>query len=106
MIKVFASPNLAVAKMAHDVLQMNEIGCVLRNERLGGAVGELPWTEVWPEVWILDERQADKARELLAAFEGDQDPQEAGLPWICPECGESIDAPFTDCWNCGAARPS
>lgn len=105
MIKVFASPTLAVVKLAHDVLVQNEIGCTIRNERLGGAVGELPWTEVWPELWVLDERQADRARELMAAFEGEQDPLDEDPPWTCERCGEQVDAPFTDCWNCGSQRP-
>lgn len=106
MIKVFASPNLAVVKLAHDVLAQHEIGCVMRNERLGGAVGELPWTEVWPELWVVDERQLELARSLLEAFEGDQDPSGVAPAWTCPGCGESVDAPFTDCWSCGTARPA
>lgn len=30
---------------------------------------------------------------------------ESGGPWRCPECGEEIDAQFTDCWKCGTSRP-
>jgi len=26
-------------------------------------------------------------------------------PWICTDCGEHHDPPFTSCWRCGAERP-
>jgi hypothetical protein len=25
--------------------------------------------------------------------------------WRCPGCGEIIDGPFEQCWNCGTAMP-
>ena len=29
-----------------------------------------------------------------------------GERWTCAHCGESLKGQFTDCWNCGAARPA
>lgn len=105
MVKVFASPNAAVVNMARDILVQHEIGCTIRNERVAGAAGEVPWTEVWPELWVADERQADAARALLEPFEGDLDPLRAPPSWTCAVCGESVEGQFTDCWACGAERP-
>ncbi|MES1161895.1 MAG: DUF2007 domain-containing protein, partial [Rhizobacter sp.] len=25
--------------------------------------------------------------------------------WVCPGCGEQIDGPFEQCWNCGSSMP-
>ncbi|MHC4331384.1 MAG: DUF7577 domain-containing protein, partial [Planctomycetota bacterium] len=25
-------------------------------------------------------------------------------PWTCPNCGEEVEAQFTNCWKCGANR--
>jgi hypothetical protein len=26
--------------------------------------------------------------------------------WSCHGCGEAVDGPFEQCWNCGALRPA
>jgi hypothetical protein len=28
---------------------------------------------------------------------------DAPLPWICPKCGETVDAGFQVCWSCGTS---
>ena len=42
----------------------------------------------------------DAARRFLAELQN--------LPhrrWYCPGCGELVEGPFDQCWNCGADRP-
>ena len=85
------------------VLESHGIGCLLRNEYLSGAAGELPINETWPELWVLNDQDFQRARELvdavLAAGKND-----AGA-WVCPRCAESLEGQFEFCWKCGAERP-
>jgi rubrerythrin len=49
-----------------------------------------------------DERDDALARRLLdAAADG---PPADAAPWRCRQCGETLGAQFTACWQCGAAR--
>lgn len=75
----------------------------LRNYYLGGAAGELPPTEVWPEVWVLDDREAEAARARVAAYLAEPEPDEPD--WICPNCGETVDGFLDRCWNCNTPHP-
>lgn len=84
------------------VLEANHIACVTRNDFLLGAAGELPPTECWPELWILDDAQIDRALELVDAFTRTS----ASTPWICEHCGEQLEGQFGSCWHCGEDRPS
>jgi hypothetical protein len=89
-------------EIAHlrNVLESEGIACIVRNDRLAGVIGEIPFVECWPELWIAEPGQELRARGLI---EQALRPRPAGKPWICPECGEHIDAAFTECWRCAVA---
>jgi hypothetical protein len=53
-----------------------------------------------PEVWVTDDAQLEPARVLLAQLR-----HPTWRHWHCPGCGETIDGPFEQCWNCGTAMP-
>lgn len=83
-----------------NLLESAGIEVTLKNEFLGGGVGELPPTEAWPELWVA-EADLRVAQEIVAELE-----REPSLPgWRCPQCGEKIEGQFSACWNCGAPRP-
>lgn len=67
------------------------------NENLQGGVGELP--PVYPEVWVDDERDWDRARALVAQFERPVT-RDQGLV-RCRHCDEDNPATFEICWRCG-----
>jgi hypothetical protein len=82
-----------------NVLAAAGIAASVRNEFVGGALGELPVDACGAEVWIDDVRQEAMALALL---------REASLPsntdsWYCL-CGEWIEGQFFACWNCAASR--
>ncbi len=84
------------------VLESNNIACLLRNEYLSGGAGELPINETWPELWVLNDEDLPRARELVdAALAAGKQPARA---WVCPRCGELLEGQFEFCWNCGAER--
>ena len=40
----------------------------LKNENLQSGVGELPFVEMWPELWLLNLHDLDRARQVLNEF--------------------------------------
>ncbi len=86
-----------------ELLEHHHIKCIAKNEFLFGAAGELPPTECWPELWIAEDFQYEKAKELVEGFlAGSAEP---GSAWSCPECGEAIEGQFNACWRCATERP-
>lgn len=105
MRRVYRSELLPDVAHWKNVLEQRGIGCHIRNFYGSGALGELPWFEVLPELWVLDDRDAVLAERLIgeaARF----DRAGRGEGWRCGACGEQLEAQFTACWHCGAERPS
>ena len=86
-------------EIAHlrNLLESEGIACMVRNERLAGALGEIPFVECWPELWVRQPGEALRARGLIDAA---LRPVEAEEPWQCPGCGEQIEPQFAQCWRC------
>lgn len=83
-----------------NALRAAGIACEVRNTTLAGAVGEIPWLECAPQVWISDDFDEARARELLRELT-----QPAKGPnWRCANCGEELAPQFGACWACGAQR--
>lgn len=83
-----------------NLLRAAGIRAEVRNTHLAGAVGDIPFIETGPQVWIESSESEERAREVLD--------QAAATPvqpdWRC-ECGEMIEGQFAQCWNCGRTRP-
>ena len=92
----------SILEIAHicNLLEQAGIACHVRNERLGGVVGEIPFLECWPELWALRNGDALQARGLT-------DTARAGVApspdWICRVCGERVEGQFDACWRCSTA---
>jgi len=84
-----------------NILHSAGIRAEVRNTLLAGAVGDIPFLETGPQIWIDDRQDASTAAEVL-----DQTSQQPPQPdWHCDSCGEDIEGQFAQCWNCGALRP-
>ena len=99
MIKVHASESLLEIAHLRNVLESAGIACEVRNDRLGGVVGEIPFVECWPELWVCRKGEAARARDLI---EEALRPPAPAAAWDCPGCGERIEPQFAQCWRCGA----
>lgn len=86
-----------------QVLEDHGIRCLIKNEYLAGGLGELPFNECWPELWVLDEADHRYAGEIAAGILESREPGRE--PWRCPDCGEELEGQFTDCWRCGDPGP-
>src|SRR5258708_33971208 len=63
--RVFSSYNLAAAHHARNLLEVEGIRAVVRNELLSSAMGELPPAECQIEVWVMREEDAERAELVL-----------------------------------------
>jgi len=103
MRKVYASDNHAIIGLVRQVIEDDAIPCVVRNDFLGGGAGDLPINETWPEIWVIEDRDFDRARALVDAVLATDHPDESA--WRCASCDEPMEGQFTNCWRCGVARP-
>ena len=102
MQMIYSARDSLLVSHIKNLLQARGIDCTLRNEFLAGAMGELPPTETWPELWVA-ERDVPRAQAVIDNF---HTRREQVLPaWRCPRCGEDVDGEFDLCWNCGESRP-
>ncbi|MDX1373954.1 MAG: DUF2007 domain-containing protein [Burkholderiales bacterium] len=102
MKRVFSSHDLISVHHARNLLEAAGIPAVVRNELLSSAMGELPPVECQAELWVIDAGDAARAEQILREGRLPQAPHGPG--WRCQACGEALEAQFTQCWRCGAAR--
>ncbi len=99
MRKVHTAESMLEIAHLRNVLESAGIPCIVRNDRLAGALGEIPFVECWPELWVREPGQALRARGLIDEA---LRPSTCEDPWQCPSCGERIDAQFAQCWRCAS----
>lgn len=101
--RVYVSSTLVDAGHARNLLEHEGIRCMLKNETLGGALGEIPFLDCQPEVWVLDDANAERALRILNAALRESPALEQHGTWRCVHCGETNEAQFAACFNCGSA---
>lgn len=104
MRKVYDAADPTEAHLMKGLLEAEGIECWVSGDLLFSARGEIPVTEdTCPGVWIRRPDQLLRARAIIEAIHR---PAGTGArAWRCPDCGETLEAQFTDCWRCGYARP-
>lgn len=101
MKRLTTAPNLALATFWADLLSHAGIATTVQRQYASSIVGELPPDQALPELWVQEDAMVDTARRLLHELR-----HPVHRRWACPGCGEVIDGPFEQCWNCGAAMPA
>ena len=102
MKRVFSSHDPMLAGYLRSVLEGCGIGCLVKNEYLLGGAGEVPPTECWPELWVLEDGHEARARAILDEV---RSAGTEGEGWRCSGCGEWIEPEFGACWRCAADPP-
>ena len=102
MVRVHTARNLAELAIVRDHLAARGIATEVRNQFTSAALGEIPWTSTWPELWVVDERDAPLATRLITEASRADATEPA---WRCPTCGEEVDAVLARCWSCESVRP-
>ena len=104
MIKVFEDFDVTLVGHYQSVLESNDIATYMKNQFGTSGAGELPFVEVVPQLWVLNEADADRAKVLIQELH-DPESQQQVQAWLCPECSTPQEAAFTHCWKCSSARP-
>ena len=102
MRKVYTAESVIEVAHLRNVLESAGIRCFVRNEGLVGVIGEIPYVECWPELWVVRNGDALRARGLI-----DEARQASPAPapdWRCESCGELVEGQFASCWRC-AGQP-
>jgi hypothetical protein len=100
MYRLCISANLPEAYLVLHRLEQAGIAARVLNEHAQGGLGEIPFLQAYPEVWVMKEADAVRAQTVLTAFESAEVPP--GKVY-CSECGEESPRSFEICWHCGQA---
>jgi len=93
------------AEVVKALLTENGIESRISKDDCGGMMPNLQFTE---GVRLhVDRKDLDNARNLIdkdqtLAMDGDPE-NKLAESWTCTNCGEVLEAQFTDCWNCGTS---
>ena len=100
-LHTFNFADRAEAGLLKELLEREGVACLIRNEQLFAALGEIPFLECFPELWVVDDEIWPRARLLLDGwFKSDEE----SVSWICPSCEETLEGQFGACWKCGQER--
>ncbi len=102
MEKIFVSPMLVEVESLKEILEQEGIPCMIKNQQGSSLAGEVPFAEVFPELWVINNKDYPHAQEFLENWQNAQ-PTET-TDWICSTCGEALEGDFTTCWKCGEVR--
>ncbi|MGA3115300.1 MAG: DUF2007 domain-containing protein [Syntrophobacteraceae bacterium] len=102
MRKVYTYQDPMMVYHMKNILAIHGIECVVQGEYRRSGVGEIPPTEAWLELWILDDWRLVEAQQILDKAR--EDPVTEQETWRCPKCAEELEGQFDQCWKCGTER--
>lgn len=100
MILVYTHPNHFAVSQMKSLLEARGLSCQLRNEFAVGGLGEIAPIDTWPELWLEQDSDYQRAQEVMA----DDAKAAEGRDWFCGHCGEQNAASFEVCWACSRDR--
>lgn len=101
VIKLMESQSLIEIESLRAQLEDAGISCFIKNQHASTLAGEVPFAEVFPELWLTRDEDFSQAKELLALW---KDVSTHGHGWTCDNCKEKHSAQYTECWRCRAVR--
>lgn len=106
MIKVFEDFNFSRVGQLQSLLESQGIKTFLKNQFASSVMGEVPFVEVCPQLFILNDDDLQRAQQLLQFEQPESQPKpnsksEPAGHWVCPGCSMDVESQFTSCWNCG-----
>jgi hypothetical protein len=96
MKKLTSAESLITINHYKNLLAAEGIRTEIRNQFLGSILGEMPFAETWPEIWVANDLDFDRATQLITSVESES----PSASWRCKRCGEENEGQFAACWNC------
>ena len=103
---IFEKIDFTIVGHMQTILEAEGIRTEIRNAGAAGLAGEVPHTQVYPELWILNNHDEARARAIIKDYREKEAATPPAEDWTCPECGETVEGIFTECWSCGASSPT
>lgn len=100
MQKLYSAGSLQEAYLLLHRLAHAGIDARVLNEHAQGGLGELPFTHVYPEIWLLTSADCPRAQAILEEFNRAAQTL-SSAPRNCRTCAEENPASFEICWRCG-----
>jgi len=102
MRKIFESSDSMRVGHYQSMLESDGIQTFVKNLNQSSLMGEIPFAEVFPELWIVNDSDHEQALRLLDSYEHSASGNAAD--WICPKCGEEVPKELSQCWSCDSAQ--
>jgi uncharacterized paraquat-inducible protein A len=100
MKRIYSAQNLPDAHIVLHLLSEAGIAAHVFNANAQSGMGELPFTETFPQVWVMNDEQASRAEKIVRDYKSA--PIDHRIVH-CAECHEENPANFEVCWKCGIA---
>ena len=62
MKKLYVSQSLVDVESRKELLDQAEIPCLIKNQRSAMLGGEVPFVEVFPELWVLQDKDLNRLK--------------------------------------------
>lgn len=93
---VYSHENKIIVENAKNYLLQNGVEAYIRNEFSSGGLGELAFTDTWPQLCVVNDNDFDKGIKLIEVLTS----QAEGRAWSCLFCNEKNEPNFEICWHC------
>lgn len=103
MFKIYSAGNITDAYLLQSLMAEAGIDTQILNEYAQGGIGELSFTQAYPELWLINESDMKPARLIINNFEQRDHPVGSVR---CPNCGEKNPDSFEVCWRCQTDLPT
>jgi len=100
MKQIYTNENMLLANNVKNIIEAEGIAVFIKNEFSQGAVGEISIFDSWPEVWVVNDADFSRAKEIVEL----SNRRENTVDWHCEKCSESNDSSFEICWKCNEER--
>jgi len=96
--RLYAAADLIEAQLLKDLLREAGIVTDIFNQNARSGTGEIPFTHAYPELWLKNDYDHQRARQIIDDYENTEIP--SGVIF-CRSCQEENPRNFASCWQCG-----
>jgi hypothetical protein len=98
---IYTNQNPILVGNIKNIVENSGIEVELRNEYASGGAGELSPIDTWPELWVVNDSDIERAEKLVQDALNPKNAKE----WRCSHCHEMNDPSFDFCWKCHSEKP-
>lgn len=98
---IFDHIDFTIVGHLQSLLEAEGIKTEIRNLNASSAAGAVPIAQVYPELWVLDNADEARAKEIVREYRNEEASTPIAPDWTCPVCKERVEGVFSECWNCG-----